>query len=545
MVKFDVEMRGLALILLFMFAVWSCTSPADGELSRAEGLMEEHPDSALVLLEGIGSSSLTTDGSRALYALLLTQARDKNYIDETDDSLISVATEYFEADDEPRRAMLSSFYHGRILMNGERYPEALCYMARAYDGAEALGDNFWMGRAAEQMAKIYGYNYHDNEALAYSLISYENLVKSSNKRFIKYAKAYLASDDMNAGQDSTAYRMCCELIDSLGDDAVLSEKVYRVMCKSLYGLRRYDEVIENVKHLGKIDELSPDVLCLLGISYLKVSDKSAADSVLEIMRGRFLRESLALSIELALENGDYRRAYNDLQVLHNTTDSVFLKSLNQQFTKSVHDTYSEISARQQSEYTARHTRNMMVFLAVLLILTIFIAYLIYRHRREREKIESNVLIADNLREILSVKETENREIIDTVYRLVSDKYEIVDRLCQELYEKPSKIAKEKISEIVESLLKSFTSGENIMELEGTVRKCYGDVLESLKSDVENIKREDYLLFVYTILGFSSNTVALLLGESNIQAVYNRKKRLKQKLRKLPTEKQVKYRHFLG
>ena len=409
-------------------------------------------------------------------------------------------------------------------MNGERYPEAMCYMARAYDGAEALGDNFWMGRAAEQMAKIYGYNYHDNEALAYSLISYENLVKSSNKRFIKYAKAYLASDYMNAGQDSTAYRMCCELIDSLGDDAVLSEKVYRVMCKSLYGLRRYDEVIENVKHLGKIDELSPDVLCLLGISYLNVSDKSAADSVLEIMRGRFLRESLALSIELALENGDYRRAYNDLQVLHNTTDSVFLKSLNQQFTKSVHDTYSEISARQQSEYTARHTRNMMVFLAVLLILTIFIAYLIYRHRREREKIESNVLIAQNLRDFLSVKEGELNE-------LFKSKYSVIDNLCRDLYEKKYvEGLKKKISAEIERLAVQYRNDlDKIREIERHVNKHKSNIADRIKKDFPSISELDYLLFLYTVAGFSASSIAFFLGVEDIRSVYSRKCRLKAKI----------------
>ena len=50
--------------------------------------MEEYPDSALHILESIETQQLSAQADRAYYALLLTQARDKNYIVQTDDSLI-------------------------------------------------------------------------------------------------------------------------------------------------------------------------------------------------------------------------------------------------------------------------------------------------------------------------------------------------------------------------------------------------------------------------------------------------------------------------
>ena len=42
--------------------------------------MEEYPDSALHILESIETQQLSAQADRAYYALLLTQARDKNYI---------------------------------------------------------------------------------------------------------------------------------------------------------------------------------------------------------------------------------------------------------------------------------------------------------------------------------------------------------------------------------------------------------------------------------------------------------------------------------
>lgn len=57
--------------------------------------MAEYPDSALIFLESIPFPQKLSRADRALYALLLTQARYKNYITLDDDSLIKVAVDYY------------------------------------------------------------------------------------------------------------------------------------------------------------------------------------------------------------------------------------------------------------------------------------------------------------------------------------------------------------------------------------------------------------------------------------------------------------------
>ena len=47
-------------------------------LQRADSLMVNQPDSALSLLESIGNTDTLLRADKVYYALLLTQARDKN-----------------------------------------------------------------------------------------------------------------------------------------------------------------------------------------------------------------------------------------------------------------------------------------------------------------------------------------------------------------------------------------------------------------------------------------------------------------------------------
>ena len=73
---------GLYLALLAALCLTACTRPADvPELDTADSLMEQRPDSALALLRRIDTLRLTSRHDRARYAMLLSMALDKNYID--------------------------------------------------------------------------------------------------------------------------------------------------------------------------------------------------------------------------------------------------------------------------------------------------------------------------------------------------------------------------------------------------------------------------------------------------------------------------------
>lgn len=91
----------------------SCSSSVKNPLLLcADSLMEEYPDSALSVLESISFPQELPRADRALYALLLTQARYKNYITLEDDSLIKTAVEYYGDRKKSVRAAKAHYYWG-------------------------------------------------------------------------------------------------------------------------------------------------------------------------------------------------------------------------------------------------------------------------------------------------------------------------------------------------------------------------------------------------------------------------------------------------
>ena len=104
----------------FLLLLTGCNDPKSvtGALTRAEALMNEYPDSAWAVLNTLSPDEMGQNRTRAHYALLYTQAQDKTYRDETNDSLISIAVDYYRyTDDDARHKFLSYYYKGRVHFN--------------------------------------------------------------------------------------------------------------------------------------------------------------------------------------------------------------------------------------------------------------------------------------------------------------------------------------------------------------------------------------------------------------------------------------------
>ena len=99
--------------ILMSVSLSSCSSSVKSPLLlSADSLMEIYPDSALSIWESISSPQKLPRADRALYALLLTQARHKNYIALEDDSLIKTAVEYYGDKKKSVRAAKAHYYWG-------------------------------------------------------------------------------------------------------------------------------------------------------------------------------------------------------------------------------------------------------------------------------------------------------------------------------------------------------------------------------------------------------------------------------------------------
>lgn len=84
-------------------------------LNKADSLMSTCPYEALQLLESTNLSKMPTPASRAKYIVLLTQALDKNYKTPTSDSLIRIATHYYDStENDVAMQAKAHYYLGRV-----------------------------------------------------------------------------------------------------------------------------------------------------------------------------------------------------------------------------------------------------------------------------------------------------------------------------------------------------------------------------------------------------------------------------------------------
>ena len=124
-------------MLLFVSVLFSCRPDRLSvlNLQHAEALLDQHPDSALIFLNKITPSSLSTE-DYAHYCLLMTQARDKNGLPLTSDSLISVAVEYYNDKKNLDVKAKTYFYAGRVNIDMQNTKQAMEYLLKAADFAE-------------------------------------------------------------------------------------------------------------------------------------------------------------------------------------------------------------------------------------------------------------------------------------------------------------------------------------------------------------------------------------------------------------------------
>ena len=134
--------RFIAAVLAAITIV-SCNDARKSETYRVledvDSYIEARPDSALAVLEGIDVEDLGSREEKAKYALLMSMALDKNYVDRTDFEVLQPAIDYYEDHGTATDKLRTFYYQGRIYQNGGDDEMAMECFVRAVeegDGAE-------------------------------------------------------------------------------------------------------------------------------------------------------------------------------------------------------------------------------------------------------------------------------------------------------------------------------------------------------------------------------------------------------------------------
>lgn len=208
-------MKNILLILLLLLAFTACgdkTSVTD-VLNRAETLMDEHPDSSLTLLRTLTLDDFQQEANRARYALLHSQALDKNYIDVTSDSIISVAVDYYQDEEDVRNKFLSYYYMGRVHANGERYAKAVLSFLESEKLCKEIDDGYLIGLLYMQLGYIYKEYYDYSKSLESFKLASFNYKKAGKDLHYLYALTNQASIFKNISKHKESYRLYYDVLE--------------------------------------------------------------------------------------------------------------------------------------------------------------------------------------------------------------------------------------------------------------------------------------------------------------------------------------------
>lgn len=141
--------------------------------------------------------------------------------------------------------------------------------------------------------------------------------------------------------------------------------------------------------------------------------------------------------------------------------------------------------------------------------------------------QSNVMMEDSLSKIKI---------------LMASKYELLNKLSMVVYSTGgSKNAERRIADTVSQIIKDFTlSKDGLKKLEDELNSNCDNLMHDFRHDLPGLKDIDYLLFLLSALHFSIPVISLFLKEERIQSIYNRKRRLKNRIGKLSTAQKERY-----
>lgn len=170
-------------------------------LQSAEAVMEESPEQALEMLDSLDPTGLSTDKARAKYALLMSMALDKNYVDLTTDSIITPAVKYYRHHGSADDRLKTYYYWGRIAMNAVDYEEAISRFILAEKYADGASDKLALGRLYRAQTVIYKYCYDTKRILetADKTVVLSQLIGDTTKcveALFEKVAAFLNSDDL-------------------------------------------------------------------------------------------------------------------------------------------------------------------------------------------------------------------------------------------------------------------------------------------------------------------------------------------------------------
>ena len=530
-----------AKILSAIILMQSCCShQIDRRLQIAEQLMSENPDSSLSILSSIKMDAVSGRGQRAKYALLLSMARDKNYIDVTDDSLAKVAYDYYKKHGSGKDRMLSSYYLGVVHQNAGNYTGSAIEFDETLTLAQSLQDNHQCGLACRHLSTLYHNTFNYYLALQYAKMTVEYFDACNEKLSADYGRVNVAGNLIKTHGYGEALAVLDEVI-STNDYAPLLKYAYWLKAEALiYGEHDYAGALNALENVPV--SRSSEAVTLYGFKALasEATGKSADADYYMSLSERQMRTPVDTLTCLDHRSriyemrGDFKKALECFSTAMNIQNRQVLVLLEQSVTSAMEDHYRQ-SLKEEKE---RSYLKTIVFIFCGIVGVIVLAILVYIIRKQRQGRLQDMADIEELNKDIQLFKQRNNQFKRVSDIVIKDRVQSLQRLSDAYFEwTDDEVRKREVingRETKDEIIARFR--HKLGELRAD-RQLFASVEEAVNLSMDNIvararevcgdmlKEEDYRTLTLLYSGLSIKSVAFLLRTSE-PALRTRKTRYK-------------------
>lgn len=550
-----------ALLALLLFP--SCrrqSGDIDSFLHNAESLMNEHPEDALSIIRHIDRRKIYSSASEARYALLYSQALDKNYVDVTSDSLTAVAVNYYDRHGTKHERAMAHYYQGRVYSNAGNFDAAIRSYSLAEDAASGTDDYYLLGLINNAVGNLHFEQYDLDEALQrdQQAASFFHRAQSPYNEALAYigvGTVYSLKGDNE--QMEIVYNKAIEIYKELGETDRILPLYEELVVKTRLNVGNNLRGVKNDLRRYYLEYSDGNIpLQSLGLwqgIYLKGNELDSAKMCGDLMlqnRNLFTAHKIAgcyaLMEQIACMEGDYKEAYGYAKQYADMMDSVTLKK-EEDLVLELEQKYRNRILNQSYENLKQHNDQQRIITGLVLLfsLSLLVAGLLYL-RKWRENAALKMREAEAEKESLGRACRELQEQLGTVGDRVDTDDEQERQLFDALEERMVVLRNwvDKAETMKPALfMKSFRdymtvnvkSKHALSDLQYVVNRKYYGVVDYLKAHYPELRKQDLDLCCLLCFGFSQHGICYLYNYEDIGPFYNKRSRLRKKLG-LPPER---------
>ena len=380
---------GLLLLLLL-----ACSRAGEHEalFRQVENLVDDYPDSAMVLLQRIEEPERLDSADWARWALLTTQARDKAFINHTTDSVINRVADYYQRFGDNHQKALAYYYVGRVNSDLGQLERATDAYLRASDYSAKTDDHDLTFRILTQAGTIFAKQKSLFEAFELYQKALSIAQEANDSVNMAYGNAYLGrifSSHEDWPQANAHYQKAIEIAKNVADEYVL--KLATQELAAIYGRQnRLDEAYKMLKGLmsqtqekGLLSNRS--LYLVIGNTYQRMGQLDSADYYIRYAVGSYdihvRRSAYQALYNLYKQMNQHEKATNFNELFIACQDSI--ESMGTMELSMIKEGYSK-KIREKTTWN-----KIFCFVGSTVIVLLLLGGLFYWHsrRRWREELE--------------------------------------------------------------------------------------------------------------------------------------------------------------